>query len=76
MRRDLWIIESRVDGKLDFSDPQPERIFGHGAIHGMTEDAMARVVWRHKPDAVMSGTDIALWPRHIDARWTARRKTW
>lgn len=74
----LWIIEARTpDGKLDFADPQPERVFGEGAITGLSVDAMAKVVFQHVPsDVTLTGADIARWPARIDPRWVAREKTW
>ena len=74
----LYVIECRdpATGALDFTDPQPEQVFGVGAIHGISEDCMARVVWSRAPHAVLTGSDIARWPQFIDPRWTARRKTW
>ncbi len=75
--RNLWIIEKRTpDGALDFTAPQPESIFGLGAISGMTDWAISRVVYARKPDAVMSGDSIARWPSLIDPAFVARRKTW
>ena len=76
-RFDLWIIERRDEsGKLEFSDPQPDKVFGHGALTGMTEDEMAQAILRAIPDATLSGTNIPNWPRLIHPQFTARRKTW
>jgi len=77
----LWIIEARDEaGKLDFRAPQPESVFGNGAITGLTEDAMSAVIFRRLSDAELGGglrgDNIARWPTLIDARWIARRKTW
>lgn len=75
--RELYVIECRnPDGKLDFSGRQPEEVFGRQAITGIDTDAMAKTVWRHAPEAVMTGDSVSLWPRAVDPRWTARRKTW
>ena len=75
--RDLWIVECRdTTGALDFVAPQPESVFGLASITGMTEDAMASVVFRHAPDASLRGDNMQLWPTFVDPRWTARRKTW
>jgi hypothetical protein len=72
-----WIIEARyASGRLDLTAPQPETVFGMGAIHGMTEDAIAHIVYEHVPGAVLTGDRIAQWPSLIDPRWVARRKTW
>lgn len=72
-----WIIEARnPDGTLNLRDPQPEAFFGNGAIHGMTDYQIAKVVWRHAPDAELHGDSIATWPRAVDARFLARQKTW
>jgi len=77
MERDKWIIESRrPDGPLDFSGLQPESVFGHGAITGLSSDAIAKVVYQHVPDAVLAGDSISRWPALLDPRWIARRKTW
>ena len=74
---ELWIIEKRdTAGQLDMSDPQPEKYFGHPAITGMSEDAMAKAVWRYNDDAVLTGQNIPLWPSLVHPGFTARRKTW
>jgi hypothetical protein len=73
----FYVIEARhTDGRLDLSGAQPESVFGTHAITGITEDAMAKTVYRLRPDAVLMGSDIPRWPSHIDSRWSARRKTW
>lgn len=72
----LWIVESRVLGRLDFTEPQPEAFFGLSAITGLDDHDMAQVIFRHVPDAVLSGDSIATWPRLLDARFIARQKTW
>lgn len=73
----LYIIEARTpDGALDFTDPQPESVFGDKAITGITDWDMAQAIYRQSPDAVLQGDQIALWPRWLDPRWTARPKTW
>ena len=77
MRDDKWIIECRnYLGQLDFAEPQPESVFGMKAITGITEDEMAKAIFRKLPDAGMDGRSINLWPSLIDQRWMARRKTW
>lgn len=79
MSLDLWIIEARnPDGSLNFEAPRPNDIFGEGAIHGMTDWDMSRVVLRVKPDEFgrLQGTNIPQWPSFIDPRFSARRKTW
>lgn len=78
MKNDLWVIEARTsDGKLDLTAPQPESVFGNAAITGITDDAMAKIVYRHVSDDVsLDGRMIGLWPARIDSRWIARRKTW
>jgi len=74
---DLWIIECRnPDGTLNFEGPQPEDVFGFGAIRGMTDDAMAKIVYARRPDAILHGSEIANWPSYINLGWKARRKTW
>lgn len=79
--RDLWIIEKRVDGQLDFSAPQPEQVFGPGAITGLTDDQIAKTVYRHcdangRPDVILDGRNIPHWPALVDGNFWARRKTW
>lgn len=72
-----WIIECRtLNGSLDFSGRQPESVFGLAAITGIDEDAMAKAVWRHAPEAVLEGGNLPIWPAFVDPRWIARRKTW
>lgn len=72
-----WVIECRDEnGMLDFRAPQPEGHFGMGAITGMTDDEIAKKIYAACPDAVLVGDYIPNWPRLIDERWTARRKTW
>lgn len=72
-----WIIEARTaDGALDFTIPQPETAFGVRAITGIDEDAMAQVIFRKVPSAIMDGQHIADWPRLLNPGWSARRKTW
>lgn len=73
----LYVIEAREpDGSLSFAKPQPEEIFGRGAITGIDEDAIAKVVWRHKPDAVLTGETLLRWPALVDERFRARAKYW
>ena len=77
MRADLWVIECRDEGGvLDFTGAQPEDAFGLAAIAGITEDGMAKVIFARMPDALLTGDSLAAWPRLIDPRWRARRKTW
>lgn len=77
MRSDRYVIECRTpEGKLDFTGQQPEAVFGMEAIQGISEDRMAKVIFRHDPDAVLTGDRISAWPSVIDSRWIARRKTW
>lgn len=72
-----YVVECRhADGSLDFKEPQPERYFGIGAIQGLDSDAMAKAIFRTKPDALLTGDRVSLWPQEIDPRWTARVKTW
>jgi len=74
---EVYIIEKRDEsGQLVFTAPQPESIFGMGAIKGIKDHVMAQVVWKHKPDAVLTGDSIAAWPSLIDPQFKARRKTW
>lgn len=73
----FYIIERRyADSTLDFKRPQPEDIFGDGAIDGMTEDAIAKLVWRHNPDANLRGDNVMLWPSFVHPQFRARVKTW
>lgn len=72
-----WIIEKRnEDGSLDFSRPQPEDKFGKGAINGMTDWQMSRMIFAAVPDAQLHGTNIPNWPRLIDPKFVARVKHW
>lgn len=75
--RNLWIIEARDPyGNLDFKCPAPFTKFGISGIQGITEDEMAKVIFRHKPDAVLDGRSISQWPALLHPNWIARRKTW
>lgn len=76
MRDRKWIIEARhPDGSLNLDCPQPEEVFGPGAIHGMTDWEMSRVIFRKVSlDVVLTGDKIAEWPSLIDSRWKARPK--
>jgi len=77
MRTDLWIIERRDEtGQLLLNDPQPETYFGGGAITGITEDALAKAVFRNFPEALMDGRHIPTWPSIVHPEFIARRKTW
>ena len=69
-----WIIDARIDGRLDLTAPQPQKFFGMAAITGITEDEMAKTVWRHTPDAVLDDRDIARWAARIDPRFIARER--
>ena len=73
-----WIIESRDEnGQLILGNtPQPESVFGNGAIQGMSEDSMAKIIFRKIPNATLDGGSIALWPSLINPNWKARVKTW
>jgi hypothetical protein len=74
---ELWIIEKRDDnGALVFTAPQPEDIFGMGAIHGMTDHAMATVIHHYDSAVELDGRTIATWPTTIDPYFRARIKTW
>lgn len=75
--RELYVIEARTpEGKLDMTAPQPEKYFGMQAITGISEDAMARVVYRHNANVTLDGRHVLNWPIAIDKRFKARRKTW
>jgi len=75
--RQRWVIEKRDEqGQLDFSKPQPEDVFGLGAITGLTEHDMVRVIYRRLPNVTLDGRNIPHWPALIDGRFYARRKTW
>jgi hypothetical protein len=77
MRHQLWIIEARDEsGQLKLDCPQADSFFGMGAIIGMTEDTMAKTIFRKIPDATLDGGSIAAWPKLINPHWTARKKTW
>jgi hypothetical protein len=73
----LYVIERRnPDGSLDLKGRQPESIFGLPAIQGISEDAIAKIVYRHKPDVVLDGRYLANWAAEIDPSWHTRVKTW
>lgn len=75
--REKWIVERRDEaGNLVFLNPQPEHLFGHGAIKGMSADSMARIIFARKGDVVLRGDNIPNWPRVLHEQFTARRKTW
>lgn len=78
MSEQLWIIEARnPDGTLDLRTLQAHHIFGMGAIDGITEDAMAKTIYRYDPLAPpLDGRDIEHWPTRLHPGWVARRKTW
>ena len=72
-----YVIECRDStGALDFTGLQPETAFGVEAITGITEDQMARRIWSHGLNPVLTGDAIIRWPSFVDPRWSARRKTW
>lgn len=73
-----YVIECRApDGSLDLTGPQPENVFGLAAITGISEDAMARVLFSRCGDGiVLDGGNICGWPSKIDPRRKARRRTW
>jgi hypothetical protein len=72
----LYVIECRGMAGLDFTGRQPEQVFGDGAIKGIDTDDMAKIIFRHVPDAVLTGEDVSRWPSLVDPRWVARRRTW
>ena len=74
----LYIIEARdCDGKLLLGKyPQPSSMFGMGAISGMTDWEMSRIIYRKFPTAVLRGDDIPRWLQLLDVNWIARVKTW
>lgn len=73
----LWIVEKRhADGSLDLSEPQPTHYFGLKSITGMTDDVMAKVVYRHNADVLLDGRYIPDWPRVLHSSFVARVKTW
>ena len=77
MRHTRYVIEARnPDGSLSFDGLQPEQVWGMQAITGLTEDDMSDVIFRRVPDAILIGDNISQWPRLIDARFSARVKTW
>lgn len=74
---DLWIIERRnPDGTLDLKGAQPESAFGMGAVKGMTDWQMSRIIFARDADCTLTGDTIPRWPALIDPAWTARHKTW
>jgi hypothetical protein len=75
----IYVIEARrPDGSLDLSGRQPESVFGNGAITGMDDWQISRVILREVPEQFdkCRGDNVAEWPSFIDQRWYARRKTW
>lgn len=77
MSKQLWIIEARApDGSLDLRTLQPDALFGTRCYAGITEDDMARVVYRHSPMLTLDGREIASWPTKLHPGWVARRRTW
>ena len=78
MNLKIYIVEARGSkGELLLGDyPQPESVFGKGAITGTTDWGLSRVIFARIPDAVLSGDNIPNWPRLIDPNWVARQKTW
>ena len=58
---------------------EPDRFFRReGAITGMDDWQMSRVILRVKPEVFeqLHGGNIAAWPSFVDPRWSARRKHW
>lgn len=77
MRNDLYVIECRKpDGTLDLNGQQPEAVFGSGAYHGLTSNQIAKQLFARDPEALLDGRYVTEWPRLLDPRWVARRKTW
>lgn len=73
----LYIIEARDEsGQLKFDCQRPDEFFGLQSIHGMSDDEMARPIFRQIPDATLDGGNIPNWPKLINPHWTARVKTW
>jgi hypothetical protein len=73
----LYVIEARTpEGALDFKAPDPSMVFGQAAITGISEDAMARIIFRRMPDVTLTGDTITAWPTLLNAAWKARVKTW
>jgi hypothetical protein len=59
----------------------PEAVFGIEAITGITEEQIAKRVWRQleseqRPHRTITCSSVSAWVRMIDARFVARRKTW
>lgn len=73
-----YIIEARDEsGALLLDDyPQPQSVFGLGAIHGLTDWAMSRTIYAHDKNCTLTGDNIPNWPRLINKNWVARVKTW
>lgn len=78
MSGELWIIEARnPDGSLDLRTLQANHIFGMKAITGISEEEMAKTVYRYDPlTPSLSGRDVPNWPTRLHPKWIARRKTW
>ena len=72
-----YVIERRdKTGRLLLDSPQPSEFFGVGAFRGMTDDAIAKVVWRHAPDAMLTGMNLFRWASFVHPEFIMRPKTW
>ena len=72
-----YVIEKRdSEGALDFSDPQPEKVFGLKAIEGITEDEVAAVVLTLDPKVVLHGAEFYGWAALINPGFRTRMKMW
>lgn len=72
-----YIIEARDEqGQLDLKCEQPESVFGVGAIMGMTDWEMSRVIYARNKEVTLTGDNIPNWPKVLNPRWVARPKTW
>ena len=66
-----YVIECRDEtGKLDFTGEQPP-------VRDWTEDDLAKLAWKHSPDAMLDGRHLLRWVSdNVDQRWKTRVKTW
>ena len=72
-----YVIEKRhPSGNLDFSDPQAHDVFGMSAIKGITEDEIAKVVFKRLPDATLDGMGLLGWAAKVDPKFVTRVKYW
>ena len=73
----IYVIEPRDEqGHLLLDCPEPYTIFGTEAIHGITLEKIANIVYRQHPEALLQGTNIPNWAKCFNKNWVVREKTW